>query len=132
MLWGSGFTVVLKEDWGEGTGGLAPRASADIRVCLRAGATRQADRALTPEQEAALLGWTKDAAAAAAAEAWRAFRPADGLLLLEANVNLLPAAFVSYFGLDDLNSAEFLAAVADALKLAVDWYLKQETEFAAL
>ena len=47
MLWGSGFTAVLKEDWGEGTAGLAPRAF-KVRPMLRFQAFLGFSRGLKP------------------------------------------------------------------------------------
>ena len=105
----------------------------DIRASLRAGAQSRPGRELTPEQENALLVWSEDAANAAAV-AWCSFHVHmdDGLLLYEANVNLLPAAFVTAFDLGDASAANFQAAALEALQVAVNWYAAQQAELASL
>ena len=109
----------------------AAAGCADIRACLRAGAQSRPGRELTPEQETALLVWSEDAANAPAL-AWRSFHMGAGLLLYEANVNLLPAAFVTAFDLGDATAANFQAAALEALQVTVNWYAAQQAELASL
>ena len=96
--------------------------SRDIRESLQTGG---AAVAVNPEQVAALTSWSRDQAAAAS-RAWLAFAPADGLLLLEANLNLLPSDFRIAFELawEDArkNLAEVRAKVLDSLDVALRWY----------
>ena len=53
-------------------------------------------------------------------------------LLCEANVNLLPATFVTAFDLGDASATNFQAAALEALQVAVNWYAAQQAELASL
>ena len=124
----------------------ASQGSRDIRTAFRSAASasvidltkepaatsaKPTSRTLTPLQEATLLQWPEDSLRATC-NAWMCMDDDPPPLLLQANLQLLPAAFVESFELQLPPHPDGVQEVREALAVATAWLDLQQAELTDL